>query len=42
MPVIALFLAATIVLTDQLLKLLVVFALKPVGAVTAIPHLLER
>ena len=41
MPVIALFLAATIVLTDQLLKLLVVFALKPVGAVTAIPHLLD-
>ena len=41
MPVLALFLAATIVLTDQLLKLLVTVALKPIGSVTAIPHLLD-
>lgn len=41
MPILALFLAAAIVLTDQLIKVLVVYALKPVGTVTAIPHLLD-
>lgn len=41
MAILALFSAATIVLTDQLLKILVVYALKPVGRVTAIPGLLD-
>ena len=39
LPVLALFLSATIILTDQLIKYLVVYALKPVG--TAIPGLLN-
>lgn len=41
MPILALFLASSIVLTDQLIKYLVVYALKPVGTVTAIPGLLD-
>lgn len=41
MPILALFLSATIILTDQLIKCLVVYALKPVGTVTAIPGLLD-
>ncbi len=41
MPILALFVAASIVLTDQLMKYLVVYALKPVGTVTVIPGLLD-
>lgn len=41
MPVLALFLAATIVLADQMIKCLVVYALKPIGTVTAIPGILD-
>ena len=41
LPILALFLSATIILADQLIKYLVVYALKPVGTVTAIPGLLN-
>ena len=41
MAILALFIAGTIVLTDHLLKILVVYALKPVGSMTAIPGLLD-
>lgn len=41
LPVLALFLSATIIFSDQLIKYLVVYALKPVGTVTAIPGLLN-
>ena len=36
-----LFLAAAVVLSDQLIKIAVVQFLKPVGSVTAIPGLLD-
>ena len=39
MPVMVLFLAAAVVLSDQLIKIAVVQFLKPVGSVTAIPGL---
>ena len=39
LPVLVLFLAATVVLADQLIKLLVLYALKPLGTVTVIPGL---
>ena len=41
MPVMVLFLAAAVVLSDQLIKIAVVQFLKPVGSVTAIPGLLD-
>ena len=41
MPVMVLFLAAAVVLSDQLIKIAVVQFLKPAGSVTAIPGLLD-